>query len=91
MLVSVVAKKTILNLRLRPEVRDDFATAAELRGASMSGLLHQFIVRVIREEKDIAPQEFKENGIGAVKVTGVRYGGKIKVARDDQQQKRKTG
>lgn len=51
-------KKAILNLRLRPEVRDEFAIAAELRGASMSGLLHQFIVRTIREEKEQSPQSF---------------------------------
>lgn len=58
MLVSVAVKKAILNLRLRPEVRDEFAVAADLRGASMSSLLHQFIVRTIREEKELSPQSF---------------------------------
>lgn len=59
MLMRVAMKKAILNLRLRPEVREEFAVAAELRGASMSGLLHQFIVRTIREEKEAAPHAFK--------------------------------
>jgi hypothetical protein len=59
MLTFVATKNAILNLRLKPEVRDQFAIVAELRGASMSGLLHQFIVRSIREEKELAPQSFK--------------------------------
>jgi antitoxin component of RelBE/YafQ-DinJ toxin-antitoxin module len=58
MLAFVVVKKAILNLRLDPNVRDEFALAARLRGASMSGLLHQFIVRTIREEKAEYPREF---------------------------------
>lgn len=62
MLISMVIKKAILNLRLKPEVRDEFAIAAALRGASMSGLLHQFIVKTIREEKDTAPQSFEKKG-----------------------------
>lgn len=59
MLVAMPEKKAILNLRLDPETRNQFAIAAKLRGASMSGLLHQFIVRTIREEKAEAPQAFK--------------------------------
>lgn len=58
MLYFVADKKAIVNLRVRPEVRDQFAIAAELRGASMSGLLHQFIVRTIREERDLNPAAF---------------------------------
>lgn len=58
MLVPMPEKKAILNLRLDPLVRDQFAIAAKLRGASMSGLIHQFIVRTIREEKSDSPQAF---------------------------------
>lgn len=61
MLIIMPVKKAILNLRLKPEVRDEFAIAAELRGASMSSLLHQFIVRTIREEKDAAPYAFTKS------------------------------
>lgn len=59
MLCLMADKKVILNLRLKSETRDDFAIAAELRGATMSGLLHQFIVRTIREEKEAAPHQFR--------------------------------
>lgn len=59
MLTLVADKKAILNLRLDPGVREEFAIAAKLRGASMSGLLHQFIVRTIREEKAEMPQAFQ--------------------------------
>ncbi|MBV9215307.1 MAG: hypothetical protein JO053_03950 [Acidobacteria bacterium] len=58
MLFAVPEKKAILNLRLDPDVREQFAIAAKLRGASMSGLLHQFIIRTIKEEKAEAPQAF---------------------------------
>lgn len=71
-----VDKKAILNLRLRPEIRDEFAIAAELRGASMSGLLHQFIVRTIREEKEHSPQSFAKNE-RQVNETNQREKGKV--------------
>jgi hypothetical protein len=59
-----------LNLRLDPAVRDQFAIAAKLRGASMSGLLHQFIVRTIREEKAEAPQAFNtKRGVRTAEIT----------------------
>lgn len=45
-------------MRLKPETREEFRVAAELRGATMSGLLHQFIVRTIREEKERDPEAF---------------------------------
>lgn len=53
-------KEVLINLRVRPEVRDEFKLAAELRGATMSGLLHQFIFRIIREEKIENPEAFEE-------------------------------
>lgn len=71
MLFGVALKKAILNLRLNPKVRDEFAIAAELRGASMSGLLHQFIVRTIREEKDLAPQAFRGERPGDALSNGI--------------------
>ena len=51
-------KDVLVNLRLKPKTRDEFKVAAELRGASMSGLLHQFIVKTIREEKERTPEAF---------------------------------
>lgn len=68
MLDAMPEKKAILNLRLDPATRDEFAVAAKLRGASMSGLIHQFIVRTIREEKAEAPQAFTTRGVRAAEV-----------------------
>jgi antitoxin component of RelBE/YafQ-DinJ toxin-antitoxin module len=68
MLAAMAEKKAILNLRLDPKVRDEFATAAKLRGASMSGLIHQFIVKTIREEKAEAPQAFRIQSVTATTI-----------------------
>lgn len=52
-------KEALINLRVRPEVRDNFRVAADMRGSTMSGLLHQYIIRVIREEMENSPREFE--------------------------------
>lgn len=51
-------KEVNLNLRVRADVRDEFKVVAELRGASVSSLIHQFMVKTIREEKEIEPEAF---------------------------------
>jgi hypothetical protein len=51
-------KEMNINLRVRKDVREDFKIVADLRGASMSSLIHQFIVKCIREEKKISPDAF---------------------------------
>lgn len=58
---KIMAKEVMINVRLAEAVREEFKIAAELRGASMAGLLHQFIVKTIREEKEREPQAFKKN------------------------------
>lgn len=58
-LYSVATKKEVLvTIRIAENVRDEFKMAAELRGATMSGLMHQFITRTIREEKQLSPDTF---------------------------------
>lgn len=52
-------KERMINVRLSERTHEEFKIAAELRGASMSGLLHQFIVRTIREEKERESQAFR--------------------------------
>jgi hypothetical protein len=59
-------KEVLINIRLKPETREEFRIAAELRGASMSGLLHQFIVKTIREEKERDPQSFENIDVPSV-------------------------
>lgn len=48
--VVATNKDVLVTVRIAESVRDDFKRAAELRGATMSGLMHQYIVRTIREE-----------------------------------------
>ena len=49
---ATVIKERLVNVRLKEKTHQEFKIACELRGASMSSLLHQFIVRTIREEKE---------------------------------------
>lgn len=53
-------KEVLVTIRVAENVREEFKKAAELRGSTMSGLMHQFIIRTIREEKQISPQTFAE-------------------------------
>lgn len=67
MLTAVASpKEKMVNVRLSPSVHEDFKVACELKGASMSSLLHQFIVRTIWEEKDRHPAAFKPIDKGKV-------------------------
>jgi antitoxin component of RelBE/YafQ-DinJ toxin-antitoxin module len=52
------SKEININLRVRKDVREDFKIVADLRGASMSSLIHQFMVECIREEKERSPEAF---------------------------------
>ena len=47
-----------MTVRIAETVRDEFKKVAELRGSTMSGLMHQFIVMTIRQEKAASPHEF---------------------------------
>jgi photoactive yellow protein len=51
-------KDVLVNFRLRPDVRDEFKAVAELRGSTVSNLLHQYVIKLIREEKAHDPEEF---------------------------------
>lgn len=51
---------SIINLKVPPRTHADFRIAAKLRGSTMSGLLHQYIVKVIREEKERDPDAFRK-------------------------------
>ena len=60
-------KVRMINVRLTPQVHEAFKMACELRGGSMSSLLHQFVVRTIREEKEREPHAFKTQRIAVLK------------------------
>lgn len=57
-LYNVMAKEVLLTIRTRPEIREEFRKVAQLRGATMSTLIHQFMVSLIREEKEREPDAF---------------------------------
>jgi len=59
-MLTIVArnKENLLTVRLSPEVHRDYKIAAELRGSNMSNLVHMFVIRVIREEKESNPAAF---------------------------------
>ena len=61
MLELVANKERLLTVRLSPDVHEDYRVAARLRGNTMSGLVHMFIVRTIREEKTQSPSEFNRS------------------------------
>jgi len=53
-------KDRLITVRAKPDIHRQFKAAAILRGSSMSGQIHQFMVRMIREERDRDPGEFAE-------------------------------
>ncbi|HEV2862883.1 MAG TPA: hypothetical protein VGX48_17840 [Pyrinomonadaceae bacterium] len=68
--MSTLGKKGArINLKIHPALREEFQAAARLRGGTMSTLLHQYIVKVVREEKERDPQAFAET------LTAIRAGG----------------
>lgn len=57
---EAATKEVLVNFRLKPDVRDEFKVVADLRGSTMSGLLHQYVIKLIREEKERDPVAFTE-------------------------------
>lgn len=53
-------KKAAFTIRVSEDVRDEFHVAARLRGLNAAGLMHQFMVQAIREEKRRDPAAFAE-------------------------------
>lgn len=55
----LMSKEKLLTVRLTPDVHRDYKVAAKLRGASMSSLVHMFVVRTIRDERQDNPRAFE--------------------------------
>lgn len=60
-MVIFVTKIKMINVRLGEQTHKDFKIACELKGGGMAQILHQFIVKTIREEKEREPQAFLES------------------------------
>lgn len=56
--IFVRTKDERINFRISPKTKIELEAAAELRGTSMSGLIHQLIVRAIRDERAADPKAF---------------------------------
>lgn len=54
----VRTKDERINFRISPKTKIELEAVAELRGTSMSGLIHQLIVRAIRDERTADPKAF---------------------------------
>lgn len=76
-------KVKMINVRLTPEIHEDFKMACFLRGVSMSSFLHQTVVKTIREEKEREPQAFDKP------VRGIPYTGKAKTPDETRERKAK--
>lgn len=51
-------KEKLLTVRLSEDVHRDYKLAAELKGGTMSGLVHMFIIHTIREQRERNPGMF---------------------------------
>jgi len=49
-----------------PETLAEFHIACELRGATMSSLVHQHVTQIIREEKAREPEKFTAKNLTVV-------------------------
>ncbi len=56
----VRTKDERINIRISPKTKIELEAVAELRGTSMSGVIHQSIVRAIRDERAADPKAFNE-------------------------------
>ena len=54
-------REKLLTIRVAPDVHRDFKTASELKGASMSALIHMFVVQTIRDNKERYPEAFRKS------------------------------
>jgi len=50
-LKRISRRKSLLTVKMSPDIYVDFATACELRGLRPSSLVHHFAISVIREEQ----------------------------------------
>jgi hypothetical protein len=76
-----MSRKGMFIMRISEEKLADFKIVAELRGATMSGLVHQWIVKAIHEEKESRPGAFTQKVGSTVKaVKGGRISAKQKKA-----------
>ena len=86
-------KRQLLTVKMSSDLYINFKTAADLRGASPSSLVHQFAARVVREEqmrnpglfdlkREEARREFEANSAAKKKKAGESPGSQDEVGDD---------
>ena len=85
MLLTMPRTKTkMLTVKVSPLVAKEFMAASKSRGGTMAGLIHMFVVRTIKEERDSNPEGFRkalESGVRvASKTLTLKRGAKQKKA-----------
>lgn len=76
-------KTKMLTCKVRPDIAKEFKVAANLKGGTMAGLIHMFIVRTIDEQRDSKPEAFRK-----ALESGVRMSSKtLKLNRSSKQKK----
>lgn len=58
-------KETRINVRTTEPIKHDLRITAKLRGLTESSLVNSLVVRAIREEKQLSPEEFEKSGAGS--------------------------
>ena len=53
-------KQKMLTVKVAAPVLQDFKIAAELKGGTMSAIVHMFVVHTIREQKERNPEAFEK-------------------------------
>lgn len=51
-------KRTLIHVRLSPHLKRQFERVCEARDVTMSGVLRQMVINLIREEKKANPETF---------------------------------
>lgn len=53
-------------MRMLPRRYAEFRAVADLRGSDMSNIVHQYVIKLIREEKERDPEGFEEAVVKAI-------------------------
>jgi hypothetical protein len=53
-------KTKMLTCKVSPDTYKEYQVAAKLKGGTMSGLIHMFVVRTIDEQKEGKPDAFRK-------------------------------
>lgn len=53
-------KTKMLTCKVSPDTYKEYQAAAKLKGGTMSGLIHMYVVRIIDEQREAKPEAFRK-------------------------------